>query len=335
MAKNGELWDDSTLVKALDDAIYKYKIMHVKGGENDLLKEERITNGTEERAPIVSVGSDEVKSANVEKDDKTTDVAKNITHTVDEKYPSEVIEQDTPPSNGDQTNAESLEAYNRLLEQYNAVEEQRQKLLAQFSQYGNWDYQGYGYDYGYGAGYDSQNHPVAAPQPANPPVCTCRPYVCPYSTAPCTSVAAASSCETCVGGTALAHNGSVGHLDDGGFIKAAMGAVDRAVHAFDTQNSGIPEVDKEGKKHQEVETGLQSVAQNGTSQTDLSVVLNAWFSAGFYTGKYLAEQRNPTVSVSSPLTAREENEGVPFKGNSTDSSFKAVFKQTNGNQCKK
>ncbi|KAI3691982.1 hypothetical protein L6452_31786 [Arctium lappa] len=333
MAKYGELWDDSALVKALDDAISKYKIMHVKGGENDLLKEERIAKGTEESAHIIMNGSNEVKSAYVETDDKATDVAKNTAHTgeamdssVAEKCPSEVIEQRTTPTNGVQVNAESAEAYNLLLDQYNAVEEQRQKLLAQFSQYGNLDYQGYGYGYDYGAAYDSQYHTVPAPQPSGHPICSCRPYVCPYSTAPCTSMAAASSCETCAGSTALAHNGSSVPLEDGDFIKAAMGAVDRAIHSFDTQTSGIPEVDKEGKKVQEVEMGSQNVAQDKTSQTDLSVVLNAWFSAGFYTGKYLSEQRKPAVPISSPLTTREEIEGVSFKGNSTDSSFKDISK---------
>ncbi|KVH88748.1 uncharacterized protein LOC112501741 isoform X1 [Cynara cardunculus var. scolymus] len=333
MAKYGELWDDSALVKAFDDAISKYKIMHGKGGDEDLLKEEKITKGTEENAPIIMNGSNEVKSANVETDNKTTDMTKNITHTreatdssVAEKCSSEVIDKCTPPSIVVQVDAESAEAYKRLLDQYNAVEEQRQKLLEQFSQYGNWDYQGYGYGYDYGAAYDSQYHPVPAPQPSGPPICSCRPYVCPYSTAPCTSLAAASSCETCVGSTALAHSGSPAPLEDGGFIKAAMRAVDQAIHSFNTQTSGIPEVDKEGKKGQEVETGSTNVAQDRTSQTDLSVVLNAWFSAGFHTGKYLSEQRKPAVSTSSPLTTREEIERVPSKENSTDSSFKEIPK---------
>ncbi|XP_024961215.1 uncharacterized protein LOC112501741 isoform X2 [Cynara cardunculus var. scolymus] len=230
MAKYGELWDDSALVKAFDDAISKYKIMHGKGGDEDLLKEEKITKGTEENAPIIMNGSNEVKSANVETDNKTTDMTKNITHTreatdssVAEKCSSEVIDKCTPPSIVVQVDAESAEAYKRLLDQYNAVEEQRQKLLEQFSQYGNWDYQ-------------------------------------------------------------------------------------------------------EGKKGQEVETGSTNVAQDRTSQTDLSVVLNAWFSAGFHTGKYLSEQRKPAVSTSSPLTTREEIERVPSKENSTDSSFKEIPK---------
>ncbi|KAJ0802536.1 putative survival motor neuron-like protein [Helianthus annuus] len=244
MAKNGQLWDDSALVKALDDAISKYKIMHDKGGDNGSLKEEGITKDTEESSPK----SNEAKSSCVETD--------NITLT--EKCTSEVVAQHAIPSNGDQVqdsyysnvNTESAEQYNLLLNQYNAVEEQRQKLLQQLYQYGNWDTQGYSYDYG--AGYDSQYHTVSAPQTSGPPACTCRPYVCPYS-------------------TSSAHNGNSASVEDDGFIKAAKGAVDKAIRSFD----------KEGKQEQEGET---------TSQTDLSAVLNAWFSAGFYTGKYLSEQ---------------------------------------------
>ncbi|KAI3756278.1 hypothetical protein L1987_56097 [Smallanthus sonchifolius] len=256
MAKNSELWDDSALVKALDDAISKYKIMHDKGGDNGSLKEERITKDTEESAPK----SNEAKSAYVETDNTI----------VTEKCTSDVVEQHGGPSNGDQiqdsdgtnVNAESAEHYNLLLNQYNAVEEQRQKLLEQLYQYGNWDPQGYSYGYGYGAGYDSQYHTVSAPQTSEPPMCSCRPYVCPYSTS---------------------HNGNSVSVQDDGFIKAAMGAVDKAIHSFDKEASGIPDVDKEEKKEQEVGT-------TPTSHTDLSAVLNAWFSAGFYTGKYLSEQ---------------------------------------------
>ncbi|KAK9059387.1 hypothetical protein SSX86_022007 [Deinandra increscens subsp. villosa] len=257
MAKNGQLWDDSALVNALDDAISKYKIMHDKGGEHGSLKEERIAKETEESVPNVSSESNEAKSAFVE--------TNNITIT--EKCTSDAVEQHGGPSNGDQiqdldgtnVNAESTEHYNLLLNQYNAVEEQRQKLLEQLYQYGNWDPQGY--NYGYGAGYDSQYHNVSAPQTSGPVMCSCRPYVCPYS-------------------TSVAHNGNSVSVQDEGFIKAAMGAVDKAVHSFDKETSGI-QVDKDGKIKQDVET---------TSRTDLSVVLNAWFYAGFSTGKYLSEQ---------------------------------------------
>ncbi|CAH1432644.1 unnamed protein product [Lactuca virosa] len=118
----------------------------------------------------------------------------------------------------DAQNAQTAKNYNVLLNQYNDVEEQRQKLLGQLYQYGNSDYQ----SYGYGGGYDSQDQP---PQPSGPPACSCQPYVCPCST-------------------------SVSCNEYGDVIKAAMGAVDK------------------GKKREE---------------TDLSAVLNAWFSAGFYT----------------------------------------------------
>lgn len=195
----------------------------------------------------------------MEIDDNITYVQKNMTDTreamdssVAEKCAAEVVEKQITPSNADQVqdadynyvNGESTEQYNLLLDQYNAVEEQRQKLLQQLYQYGNWDSQGYSYGFDYGAAYDSQCHTVSAPQTSGPSVCTCRPYVCPYSTAPCTSLAAVSSTETCVGSTACAHNGSSVSLDDGGFIKAAMGAVDRAIHSINKEASGISDVNQ-------------------------------------------------------------------------------------------
>ncbi|XP_076930705.1 uncharacterized protein LOC143595619 [Bidens hawaiensis] len=212
MAKKGEVWDDSALVKALDDAISKYKIMHDKVGDNGSLNEERITDHTKESAPNVVSENNEAKSANVETD--------NI--TVTEKCASEVVSQHAVPTNGHQiqdadcsnANTGSAEHYNLLLNQYNAVEEQRQKLLEQLYQYGHWDPQAYSYGYGYGAGYDSQYQTVSAPQTSGPPMCTCQPTVCPYS-------------------TSLAQNGNSVSVEDDGFIKAAKGAIDKAIHSFD------------------------------------------------------------------------------------------------------
>ncbi|KAI3689992.1 hypothetical protein L2E82_47966 [Cichorium intybus] len=236
MAKHGELWDDSAIVKALDDAITKYKIMHGKGGTITSLDEETITKCTEESEVIIFNGSNEAKSPCVDTEDNNTTDLPNVDQVHDRE--------------STYVDAQTTEDYNLLLNQYNAIEEQRQKLLGQLYQYGNWDYQ----SYDYGTGYDSQYQP---PQPSNPPpTCSCRPYVCPCSTA--------VSCS-----------------EDGGVIKAAMGAIDRAILSFKTE---------EGQKSEEVGKCLENVVNDKTSQTDLSVVLNAWFSAGFYTGKYLSEK---------------------------------------------
>ncbi|KAL4565317.1 hypothetical protein LXL04_029406 [Taraxacum kok-saghyz] len=228
MAKYGELWDDSALVKALDDAISKYKIMHGKGGANNSLDKERITIYTEESEVIAINGGQEAISACVETNNNTTDI------------PNGDQVQDTDCTHVDE---QITEDYNVLLNQYNVVEEQRQKLLGQLYQYGNWDYQSYN---NYNTGYDSQYQP---PQPSEPPVCSCRPSVCPCST-------------------------TISYREDNGVIKAAMAAIDKVIESFNKE-------DKEGKIGEEVDK---------TSETDLSVVLNAWFSAGFYTGKYLSEK---------------------------------------------
>ncbi|GJV62884.1 survival motor neuron protein-like protein [Tanacetum coccineum] len=266
----------------VDEALHECrKIMHLKEGDNGSPKEEKITKDTEENVHNVLDESNEPKSPHVETDDNITDIPKDTTISVSEKSTSEVVEQHVNPSNGDQvqeadgtdTNTEYAEQYNVLLNQYNAVEEQRQKLLQQLYQYGNWDYQGYGY----GSAYDSQYQTVPAPQTSEPLVCSCRPYVCPYSTA------AVSSPETCVASTALAHNGNSVSLKDDDFIESAMGAVNRALCSFKKETS-------EGKKGEKLETDSGEIVQDKSSQTDLSAVLNAWFSAGFYTGKYLSEQ---------------------------------------------
>lgn len=44
------------------------------------------------------------------------------------------------------------------------------------------------------------------------------------------------------------------------------------------------------EKEKDGERKGADVAHSASSETDLAEVLNAWYSAGFYTGKYLTEQ---------------------------------------------
>lgn len=195
--------------------------MHGKGGTISTPDEEKITICKEESESIIFNGSNEAKryvyvlvyqmlvsllkliwsdhcllwhSACVETEDNTTNM------------PNSNQVQDTESTYVDAQNAQTAEDYNVLLNQYNAVEEQRQKLLGQLYQYGNWDYQ----SYGYGGVYDSQDRP---PQPSGPPACSCQPYVCPCST-------------------------KVSCNEDDGVIKAAMGAIDKVIQTFNTGDKG-------------------------------------------------------------------------------------------------
>lgn len=311
MGKDGELWDDSALINAFDDAISKYKKMHGKGGHDGSINEGKATSGIEEKVSVLTDKCLEAKS-HLEADANNVAAPKNTAEVgdtfspslIDENHSTEafVLEHHVCSSNGHHTqetegncaNTQGTEDYNHLINQYNELEERRQKVLQQLYQYGGWNYQGYDTSVQEGTFYASQEHHVPAAHASCPTaVCTCRSYVCPFPTTPCTSMAACCSSATCAVKTcdatsAIAQNGSSVSLEDGDLVKIAMGVAEKALCSLKIKASVIPEVNDE--KGNAGQTTVAELGQNKDSKTDLSVVLNAWFSAGFYTGKYLSEQ---------------------------------------------
>ncbi|KAA0053018.1 uncharacterized protein E6C27_scaffold344G001300 [Cucumis melo var. makuwa] len=158
-----------------------------------------------------------------------------------------------------------LEEYNHLLKQYYELEEKRQKVLEQLYQCGagGWNYQDVnaGSDVGtqWGTSAANQEHPVSASQPSHyPEIPSYLPTGYPILAGPQSS-----------------------SLVDDDIIKTAMDSATRAI------SSSLKTVNKvkESDRHDEI------MPQSGdSSETDLATVLNAWYSAGFYTGKYLMEQ---------------------------------------------
>ncbi|XP_012075093.1 uncharacterized protein LOC105636431 isoform X2 [Jatropha curcas] len=224
MGKEGELWDDSALIKAFDDAK-----MHGKKSKDTSIDASAITNQTQ---------AHETRDA-----DEKTNVASEL--GVDENHCV-----DYSSSSQQQVQAVTESDYNQLLAEYYDVEEKRQRILQQL---GSYDYQ------------HSQHMSSVA--------CSC---CCPY----------VSHCS--LGGTCPYYSSAVEgptkhappNLIDVDIVQTAMGAAERAISSINT-------LEKEKEKGKGSE---EKVAQSTNSETDLSVVLNAWYSAGFYTGKYLTEQ---------------------------------------------
>ncbi|KAJ6342134.1 hypothetical protein OIU78_010133 [Salix suchowensis] len=76
---------------------------------------------------------------------------------------------------------------------------------------------------------------------------------------------------------------------DDNIVKTAMDAAERAMSSM-TMNAPAVKSDIEANKAEKSEDNGGEITQNTSSETDLTVVLNAWYSAGFYTGKYLTER---------------------------------------------
>ncbi|KAF3953482.1 hypothetical protein CMV_021081 [Castanea mollissima] len=323
MGKEGDLWDDSALLNAFDSAMSKYKehnkgvhnrlrtapheaeIMHSKNGHETSTEGGKAIGSTEESVSANVNGTHEARRDADEKSNVASSTAvysgetSNLSevkenHCVDSHVPepyinssNSLLEQD---ASKDSSYYHGAEDYNKLLNSYYELEENRQKILEQLHQYGGWNYQYSGVQWGSCS--TSQEHAIPANLDSHPNVvCSCCPCVYQCLAAPCTSCPGCSLGGTCVGKTCADASmamvpGSERSclLKDGNIVQTAMGAAEKALSSVKPQLSGDSNIN-EDKEKTDGET-----AQSTSSETDLAVVLNAWYSAGFYTGKYLTEQ---------------------------------------------
>ncbi|KDO50330.1 hypothetical protein CISIN_1g019321mg [Citrus sinensis] len=299
MGKEGELWDDSALVKAFDDAMSKYKKMH---GKNKTNVEEKVTSSGE------AIGSAH-ENQNHEPRREAEDANALVLETKTEMGETENImsvkedpcvesyapELHVESSNGLATNdavkghshSQGSDDYNQLLSQYYELEEKKQQILQQLHQFSAWNYQFSGEGAQWGTYTTSQEHPVPASQESQTVVCSCCPYGCQFLVAPCTaypscSLGGACTSKTCTDKNAAAASRKSTSLVNDDIVNTAMGAAGKAISSMKSKSFVYPDINEEIEEKKENESI--------SSETDLTVVLNAWYSAGFYTGKYLTEQ---------------------------------------------
>lgn len=322
MGKQGDLWDDSALLKAFDTAFSKYKTMH---GIGDLNKGKMADDGAVESFPAseaISESKDFGLNTEVgQSDDKTYDIQETAIR-VDEtakllkmkeihplelpsstnhagtsngqKEPSPASENpstelgipgkhtlsfDSKHQNEAACYSNGQEEYNQLLNKYNEIEDQRQKLLMQLNLYNDWYYQ------------NPEQYQTYTPQPYNSVTCNCS-YGCQNWVVPCDSFP--TSCldgpctdKNCHGSFKDQKVNSKSQVQqDQDFVQTAMTAAKTALSSLTQEAFG--DADTLACEVQGNDFGADM--GNVTKSTDLAVVLNAWYSAGFYTGKYLSEQ---------------------------------------------
>ncbi|KAK6119508.1 hypothetical protein DH2020_046750 [Rehmannia glutinosa] len=173
------------------------------------------------------------------------------------------------------------EEYSQLLNKYYELEGQRQQVLQQLNQYNNWNYQN-----PISNTPTSDEYQASVPQPYDTVTCYC-PYGCQNWVVPINSLPGSYSGGTCIGKSCNAiskesQSGNSMSSEDPDFVKTAMVAAERALASLMKEANGVKD------KELVMETG--NFAESTKSSTDLDVVLKAWYSAGFYTGKYLSEQ---------------------------------------------
>ncbi|XP_077237731.1 uncharacterized protein LOC143879295 [Tasmannia lanceolata] len=324
MGKETDLWDDSALVNAFDNAMTKYKVMHSTSYQNNPTEEEKVISGTDENGPATA---DETMR-DMEQDNNNNNVSNSATEScapcnsttepielrpiqenplgAEPCSPKPYMHSSTGPHTQEtfegNSNLQSPE-YTQLLSQYYELEEQRQKVLQQLHQASLGNYQSYSEGSGFGScapwnASTSQEHQA----PSYHSSCTgfyssCYPYSChclpvSWPSTPCA-----------VGGQWVATNGTPAiamqqtdpmkgsSLEDDNVVKIAMGAAEKAISSMKgltsmTSNS----CEEKGKEKESSIIPEGQLSKAICSETDLTEVLNAWYSAGFYMGKYLSEQ---------------------------------------------
>ncbi|KAL9167015.1 hypothetical protein ABFS82_05G068500 [Erythranthe guttata] len=300
MGKSGDLWDDSALLKAFDGAVSKYKKMH---GLSAVTEGEIVDNNTEEKLPtaeadngssgLVDNNTEHVKKnddsyADVETTAKIEETANNLHLLQINENPSLEIENCAMESHNVRSQNEAAwgsinqEQYNQLLSKYYEIEDQRQKILQQLNQCNNWNYQNPISNTSTSEEYYRASLPQ---QPYDTVTCYCS-YGCQNWVVPCDSLTA--SCPDAICKDARKGH-SISHEESDDIVKIAMDAAKRAVSSI-TQDASI-KAGVSANEGNSVEINAQSTESSKT-ETDLAAVLNAWYSAGFYTGKYLSEQQS-------------------------------------------
>ncbi|KAL7111172.1 hypothetical protein ACP275_05G071200 [Erythranthe tilingii] len=299
MGKSGDLWDDSALLKAFDGAVSKYKKMH---GLSGVTEGEIVDNNTEEKLPTAeadnrSSGLVDNNTEHVKKDDgsyadaettaKIGETANNLHLLQITENPSLEMENHAMESHNVQSQNEAAwgsineKEYNQLLSKYYEIEDQRQKILQQLNQCNNWNYQNPISDTSTSEEYYRASLPQ---QPYDTVTCYCS-YGCQNWVVPCNSLTA--SCPDAICKDARKPHSVSNEESD--IVKTAMDAAKRAVSSI-TRDASI-KADVSANEGNSVEITAQSTESSKT-ETDLAAVLNAWYSAGFYTGKYLSEQQS-------------------------------------------
>ncbi|XWS49514.1 hypothetical protein CRYUN_Cryun12cG0009700 [Craigia yunnanensis] len=264
MGKEGELWDDSALIDAFNNAMSQYKRMH--GMKNN---EANVSAVTDQSADEAKKHRDAGENCNATSNTGTEmDEAKDLqpvkeNNAVHSQKPEPYIDsstslrmQDNQDGNKGYSDLQGAQDYNQLLSQYYEVEDKRQRILQQLQQFGSWNYQGSAEGSStaaqWGTCCTSQEYLIPTSQASHSSVvCSCCPYVCQSLVTPCTSYPCCSLGGTCVGKTSTELNGAMAHGNfptgiDGGIVKTAMGAAERAISLMTTKACINPKLN-EGK----------------------------------------------------------------------------------------
>ncbi|KAJ8650534.1 hypothetical protein MRB53_003557 [Persea americana] len=314
MGKDTDLWDDSALIKAFENAITKcQKVDHKtheesssrKGEEEEeatISANEYETTLTNKSVTEVCLSSYNTGASNGLPSIQNDQLGAEFSASESHKHSSAPAMRETTFEG--HTESQGVE-YSQLLSQYYEIEEQRQKVLHQLHQARCWDCQ----TFAEGSGSCLQWNACCAPSQEHLPTLQtsnrghfsyCSTCCCHCLVARCPSMPACG-----MGGQCSSENSSheittackvndvrPSSSTDDSIVKAAIEAAEKAISSMNLNTSMTSNIEEEKATAKEERPGAShgGIPQNSGSKTDLTVVLNAWYLAGFYTGKYLSEQ---------------------------------------------
>ncbi|KAL4199537.1 hypothetical protein AMTRI_Chr03g51640 [Amborella trichopoda] len=265
MGKETAIWDDSVLIQAFDDAMNK---------------------GNKGEHPAGSTGLENPSETNIPIG--TTDEHLQVPDScVSETNADDSGGIPVPENAGEYTNSHA-ENYTQLYNQYLELDKQMNEVLNELYHSNYWKYSVSGQESGtstlWNAGDSSHYATIQGEQPCS---CYCLGAYWPLSPPyiQCQSVGKSNthSCQPMMTKNALKPSPPM----DDNVVKKVMGAAEKVIPSTKTKVS-VPSNACEGEhKAEELE---DKEWEDHNSETDISVVINAWYAAGFYTGKYYSEQ---------------------------------------------
>ncbi|XP_027182954.1 uncharacterized protein LOC113781249 isoform X2 [Coffea eugenioides] len=259
--KQDELWDDSALINAFNDAISKYKKMHIQGSQVSSADGQEHAGRVDEISDDNKVPSNSAAETEENGNVPTVKESSFLESEAPEDHVVSSTGQDIHQEPEGYLNLQTTEHYNQLVNKYYELEDQRQKILQQLNEFGYWNY-----DSGLTASVSQEPETSTSQAYPTVPSSFC-PYGCQSWVAPCTSVPCYFSGGACAGNSC---NASAKEQALSSLKEQACTNCDASVN--------------EGKEKQS-QKNFCHLEKSTSSETDLTVVLNAWYSAGFYTGK--------------------------------------------------
>ncbi|KAE8703424.1 NAD(P)-binding Rossmann-fold superfamily protein isoform 1 [Hibiscus syriacus] len=222
MHKESELWDDSALIDAFDNAMSKYKKMHgLKSSQANVSFSVHQSGDAaiKPRDAGENINAGVITGTETEAANDLEPVEENSSVKLQalEQYIDSTTSlpmQDNQDGNNGVSHLQGAHDYNQLLGQYYEVEERRQTILQQLQQCDSW-----GYEYSaegsssaaqWRTSCDYQEYPIPTSQVSQSTViCSCCRYACQSLVTPCTQYPCCSLAGTSVGKINAEPNGAI------------------------------------------------------------------------------------------------------------------------------